>query len=182
MRDPFPIPPIPALSRAVQPWADRWTMPTLPLHIHEVVFAALLYTFIHFVVSPWLSLRWFPAHYPVASRSKRVNWDSHVVSLFQSVLINGLALWVAFFDDDRNAMDWEQRIWGYTGAAGLVQAFAAGYFIWDLITTVLYIDVFGVGLLAHASSALLVYCLGFVRFLSLLSLSLASAMCPIQTD
>jgi len=75
-----------------------------------------------------------------------------------------MALWIMFFDDERNSMDWEQRIWGYTGAAGLVQAFAAGYFVWDLIVTACYLDVFGLGLLAHATSALLVYSFGFVSW------------------
>jgi len=167
MRDPFPIPAIPSLSRAVQPWADKYGLPTLPLHIHEVLAAALLYTYIHVVVSPWISMKWFPSYYPRTSRAKRINWDAHVVSLIQSLLINAMALWVMFFDEERKNMDWEQRIWGYTGAAGLVQAFAAGYFVWDLIVTLLYIDVFGLGLLAHAVSALLVYSFGFVRIPSL---------------
>lgn len=165
MRDPFPIPVIPALSRAVQPWADRLELSTLPLHVHEVLFSALLYTFVQVVVSPWISSRWFPSYYPKTSRGKKISWDSHVVSLIQSLLINALALWVMFFDEERKNMDWEQRIWGYSGAMGLVQAFAAGYFVWDLTVSLIYIDVFGLGLLAHAVSALLVYSLGFVRSL-----------------
>jgi hypothetical protein len=167
MRDPFPIPPIPALSKAVQPWADRFDFPTLPLHVHEVVGAALFYTFIHLVASPILSTWLFPDFYPRHSRSKRVNWDSHVVSLIQSTLINGLALWVMWASrDERAAMDWQQRVWGYDGASGFIQAMAVGYFVWDLITTVCFLDVFGVGLLAHASSALAVYSFGFKPFLN----------------
>jgi len=167
MRDPFPIPPIPALSKAVQPWADRFHLPTLPLHVHEVLGAALFYTFIHLVVSPVLSTWLFPSYYPRHSRSKKVNWDAHVVSLVQSTLINGLALWVMWESrDERNAMDWQQRIWGYDGASGFTQAMAAGYFVWDLITTVAYLDVFGLGLLAHAFSALTVYSFGFRPFLN----------------
>lgn len=162
MRDPFPIPPIPALSRAVEPLAERFSMPTLPYHIHEVVFAALGYTFIQVVVSPALSNRFFPQFYPRHHRAKKANWDTHVVSLVQSLIINALALWVMFADDERNAMGYEQRIWGYTGACGLVQALAAGYFVWDLGITLLNLDIFGLGLLAHAVSALAVYTLGFV--------------------
>jgi hypothetical protein len=63
-------------------------------------------------------------------------------------------------------MDWEERVWGYTGAAGMVQALAAGYFVWDLFVTSLNLDVFGLGTLAHAIAALLVYTLGFVRWIS----------------
>ncbi|KAL2020691.1 hypothetical protein VTK56DRAFT_8087 [Thermocarpiscus australiensis] len=166
MRDPFPIPPIPALSKAVEPWAERFSLPTLPLHIHEIVGAALLYTFIQTVVSPVLSTRLFPQHYPRHSRPKKANWDTHVVSLVQSVLINALALWIHIFDDERNSMDFEGRIWGYTGALGMVQALAAGYFVWDLGITLLNLDIFGLGLLAHAVSALAVYSFGFRPFLN----------------
>ncbi len=147
-------------------------MPTLPLYAHEVLAAALLYTFVHIVVSPWVSETWFSAYYPRTSRGKKANWDSQVVSLFQSVLVNGLALWVMYADSDRARMgsSWEGRVWGYTGADALVQSFAAGYFVWDLVVTVLYLDVFGLGLLAHASSALVVFSLGYVCFFSSFSL------------
>jgi len=163
MRDPFPIPPIPSLSKAVQPWADRLSLPTLPLHVHEVLGAALFYTFIQVVVSPLISTWLFPHHYPRHSRSKKANWDAHVVSLVQSTLINSLALWVMWVNEDLGVMDWQQRVWAYDGASGFVQAMAAGYFLWDLVTTLLHLDIFGLGLLAHAGSALAVYSFGFVR-------------------
>lgn len=66
-------------------------------------------------------------------------------------------------DDERRNMNLEERMWGYTGAAGLVQALATGYFLFDLVVMVRYLDVFGYGMLAHASSCLLTYTLGFVR-------------------
>lgn len=163
MKDPFFFSPIPALSEAVRPFAEKYSLTVLPQHIHEVLASALLYTFVHLVVSPWISKKYFPAYYPTA-RGKRANWDAHVVSLFQSVLINAVALWVSFVDEERKSMNWQERIWGYTGSSGLVQSLAVGYFVWDLITTLLYIDVFGFGLLAHAVSALTVYSFGYVSF------------------
>ncbi|KAK4240708.1 TLC domain-containing protein [Achaetomium macrosporum] len=169
MRDPFPFPPIPALSRAIEPFAERFSMPTLPYHIHEVIGAALLYTLIQTVVSPVLSNKLFPQHYPRYHRAKKANWDTHVVSLVQSLIINGLALWVMFVDEERSSMDHEQRIWGYTGACGLVQALAAGYFVWDVGITLLNLDIFGLGLLAHGVSALAVYTLGFRPYLNFYS-------------
>ncbi len=162
MRDPFPFPAIPALSKAVQPYADRYAMATLPLHVHEMLGAALFYTFIHLVVSPVISNRFFPTYYPRHSRGKKANWDAHVVSLVQSVLINALALWVMFVDETRVGADWQERVWGYSGASGFIQAMATGYFVWDLVITLIYIDVFGLGLLAHAVSALAVYSFGYV--------------------
>lgn len=69
-------------------------------------------------------------------------------------------------------MNLEERMWGYTGAAGLVQALATGYFLFDLVVMVRYLDVFGLGMLAHASSCLLTYTLGFVRFLGMTLVSI----------
>lgn len=137
-------------------------MAVLPQHIHEVIGAALLYTFVHLVISPWISNKYFKEHYPT-DRGKRASWDSHIVSLFQSTLICIVALWVMWTDEERASMDWQARIWGYTGASGLVQSLAAGYFLWDLCITLCFLDVFGLGLLAHAVSALSVYSFGYVR-------------------
>ena len=58
------------------------------------------------------------------------------------------------------------RVWGYTGASGMVQAFAAGYFLWDLVTSAGNLDVHGPGALMHAASALAVSLLGFVSLLA----------------
>ena len=69
-------------------------------------------------------------------------------------------------------MGWEERVWGYTGAGGMVQALAAGYFLWDLGICVRYFGVFGVGLLAHAVAALVVFSFGFVSVPSPLTISL----------
>ncbi len=60
-------------------------------------------------------------------------------------------------------MSWKERVWGYTGAGGMVQGFAAGYFAWDLLASSIDIDVHGWGALAHAASALTVSMMGFVR-------------------
>lgn len=166
MKDPFPFQPNPFLARAIQPYADYFSLTTLPLHIHEVLAACALYTGINFVLSPLLSAWLFPEHYKKLSPAKRLNWDVHVVSFCQSTLINALALWVMLVDDERAAMDQTERVYGYTGAAGMIQALAAGYFLWDLVITALYLPVFGLGMLAHAICALLVFSLGFRPFVN----------------
>lgn len=162
MKDPFFLPPVPWLAEKAQPWADLLDLPSLPLHIHEVLAAALLYSVVFWPISPWISNLLAPEHYSKLPRKRRLNWDAHVVSMVQSCLINGLAIWVMFTDNEIKNMTWEERIWGYTGAAGFIQALAAGYFLWDLVVTSLNLDVFGLGTLAHAIAALLVYSLGFV--------------------
>ncbi|KAE8449677.1 hypothetical protein EG329_007452 [Mollisiaceae sp. DMI_Dod_QoI] len=164
MHDPIPCPAW--ISKAVQPLADRLSFPTLPLHIHEVIGSFFAYTFINLVVAPWISKILFPVRYPKLSLERKINWDVHVVSLFQSVTITVLALWVMYVDDERKNMDWQQRVWGYTGGAGMIQGLAAGYFLWDLMITIQHVKVFGPGMLAHAISALLVFSFGFRPFVN----------------
>ena len=61
-------------------------------------------------------------------------------------------------------MNARQRVWSYTGATGMIQGLSAGYFLWDLMTGVLDQDVHGLGVVAHAASALAISSLGFVGF------------------
>ena len=68
-----------------------------------------------------------------------------------------------FTDKERAGWSASQRVWGYTGATGMIQAFSTGYFLWDLMTGVLDFDVHGSGVVAHAISALAVSGLGYVR-------------------
>lgn len=44
----------------------------------------------------------------------------------------------------------------------MVQAFAAGYFAWDLSISIYWINILGMGSLAHAVAALTITMLGFV--------------------
>ena len=55
-----------------------------------------------------------------------------------------------------------ERVYGYTGASGLIQGLAAGYFVWDLFVSTRYVKIFGIGIWAHAVTALLVFSFGFV--------------------
>jgi hypothetical protein len=162
MHDPFPIPQQQWLSKAVQPFSDYVGLTTLPLHIHEVLASFLAYYFINIAFAPWISRKLFPVKYARLSRERKINWDVHVVSLCQSTVINALALWVMFTDEERKGMDWKERVWGYTGAAGMIQGMATGYFLWDLVVTLQNVKLFGLGMLAHALSALLVFSFGFV--------------------
>ena len=162
MHDPFPFPPPPLLARLTTPIANALALPTLPLHIHELLVATLVYHIICRYISPYLSSKLFPRTYPTLNARTKLNWDVHVVSLAQSLIINTLALWVMWTDEERGRMEWEERVWGYTGASGMIQGFAAGYFLWDLITCAGNVAVFGWGLLAHAVAALVVFSLGFV--------------------
>lgn len=164
MRDPFFSPPFP-LVKATEPFARSLALQTLPFHVHEILPAFCFYEFVNRVVSPYVSARLAPKTYPHLPRKTKINWNVHFVSMVQSCFINTLALWVIYLDKERSQMDWKERVWGYTGAGGMVQGFAAGYFGWDLWASIKDVDVHGWGALFHAFSALAVSTMGFVQLL-----------------
>ncbi|TEY50706.1 hypothetical protein BOTCAL_0274g00050 [Botryotinia calthae] len=163
MLDPFFSPPK-IFGTKVQVLADFLNLQTLPYHIHEIVIAFCFYTIIDTYVSQIISSRLFPKIYPSLSHRVKINWNIHFVSFVQSTVICLLALWVLWTDDERWDMDWRGRIWGYTGAGGLVQAFAMGYFLWDLMASIVHLDALGWSSLIHAICALLVVGIGFRPF------------------
>lgn len=162
MLDPFPIGPPAALANFIQPLAAYTSLSSLPLHIHEVLSCAIGYELLQIFFAPWISRRLFPRTYAKLSKRTRVNWDVHVVSFIQSVAVCVLAFRVMARDKERARMSWEERVWGYTGGLGLVQAFGCGYFLWDFWVSLVHVDLFGWGMLAHAVSALTVFAFGFV--------------------
>ena len=166
MKDPFPIPPLAFLVDLTTPFAERFGLATLPLHVHEILFATAFYTVLGSHISPYLSRNLFPRVYSSLPIKTRINWDVHVVALVQAVIVDGLALWLMFADSERNQLDVWERVWGYSEAGGLTQAFAAGYFLWDFWTCLRHVQIFGPGMLAHAISALAVFSLGFRPFVN----------------
>lgn len=162
MRDPIPPPSM--LVKLSEPLAEKLGLTTLPAHVHEVLLGFLWYHLILHVLSPALSQLICPQLYRGFNKRTRLNWDLHVVSMVQALFINTAALWVIFKDEQRHEMDWKGRLWGYTPASGMVQGFAAGYFLWDLQVSMQYFNITGPGALVHAIGALAITCIGFVSF------------------
>ena len=160
MRDPIPPPTM--LVQLTQPLADKLDLKTMPYHVHEILIGFLAYHFILYGLSPAVSKLLWPKTYAGFNRRTRLNWDIHWVSMIQALFINGAALYVIFTDPERKEMDWKGRLWGYTPASGMVQGFAAGYFLWDLQVCLQHFSICGVGALVHAIGALAITCIGFV--------------------
>lgn len=156
--DPLQFISIPGLSSLVQPVASYFGYTVLPAHISEVVFAAALYQFI-FTLSGYLSPIFVPS-YKTLNKKTQLNFDIHVVSHVQAILIILLSL--PLFGDKVLAAD---RIYGYTPYSGFVSAMALGYFVWDIIICTKYINMFGIGFLVHGLSAFFVFLQSFRPFL-----------------
>jgi len=165
MRDPLPAPT--GLVQASQPLARTLSLRTLPFHVHEILPAFGIYTFLYSYVSPRISQHLFPETYASLSRKTKINWDVHAVSLVQSCITNTATLAVMYLDKERWKMGPRERVWGYTGATGMVQGLGAGYFLWDLMMSGKDINIHGPGAFVHAASALAVSLLGFVSLLAM---------------
>lgn len=161
MRDPIPPPTM--LIQLSQPLADKLGLKTMPYHVHEILLGFLAYHFILYGLSPAISRLICPKTYAGFNRRTQLNWDVHWVSMIQALFINAAALYVIFTDPERKEMDWKGRLWGYTPASGMVQGFAAGYFLWDFQICLQHFSICGVGALVHAIGALAITCIGFVR-------------------
>lgn len=162
MRDPIPPPSL--LVQLSKPLAEKLSLTTLPYHVHEVLLGFFGYHFILHILSPAVSQLVCPQTYRGFNKRTRLNWDIHWVSMIQALFINTAALWVIFKDEERHEMDWRGRLWGYTPASGMVQGFAAGYFLWDLQVSAQYMNLSGPSALLHAIGALAVTCIGFKPF------------------
>ncbi|KAF2657511.1 DUF887-domain-containing protein [Lophiostoma macrostomum CBS 122681] len=162
MRDPIPAPT--RLVVLTKPLAEKLSLYTLPWHAHEVLIGFFAYHFILYYLSPTLSRILSPNVYRKFSKRTQLNWDIHWVSMVQALFINTAALYVISTDAQRQEMDWRGRLWGYTPASGMVQGFAAGYFLWDLQISAQYIALSGPSALLHAIGALAVTCIGFRPF------------------
>lgn len=170
MLDPFAPPPW--LRTAAEPVGRLLHLNTLPLHAHEILFGFALYSFVNSVLAPFLSVRLFATTYRGFSRRTQLQWNMHVTSLINSAFLSVAFPYVLLADRDRANGTWEERLWGYTGASGLVQGLGAGYFMWDVMVCIANFGTLGAPDLLHAVVALCISVLGFVRvprFLSLLA-------------
>lgn len=149
--DPLASFKIPGLAAAVKPFfGDYLGYTILPNHVEEIIFAACFYHAICVAssfVSPYLT-----KSYNTLSRRTQLNFDIHVVSHIQAILI--LVLSFPLFGDAVLAKD---RVHAYTPYAGFVSAMAIGYFVWDTYICLRYYKMFGLGFAVHGASALFVF-------------------------
>ena len=165
MLDPFPVPA--SLRDAIHPFADLLHLNTLPLHIHEVLFSFAAYTLLNSFLAPYLSLHLLPTTYANFPLRTKLQWNMHLTSFVNSTFVSLAALYVLYVDQDRVSDTWEERMWGYTGLGGMVQAFGAGYFLWDVQLCSTNLGTLDVADLLHAVVALSIAILGFVCRLSM---------------
>ncbi|CUM48793.1 TLC domain-containing protein [Debaryomyces fabryi] len=139
-----------------RPFPETTTIP-LFAHWHEIMGSFLMYVMIQ-KLSPMVSSRLFGKSYTQLNFKTKTNFDIHVVSMVQCV-ISILALIPMW-----NHPTWKNRITDPASAVlvyypygGFVSSITVGYFVWDLVVCFKYMNLFGVGFLVHAVSALVVF-------------------------
>ncbi|KAG6909620.1 hypothetical protein DXG01_016402 [Tephrocybe rancida] len=94
----------------------------LPPHLPTFAVAFVGFTFVHLVLAPWASKRWFATTYGAMGKRARNAWSIHIVSQIHALLIVPLALWVishqqkAAYQGPENA---RARAFGWDGRVGL---------------------------------------------------------------
>ncbi|KAK5056072.1 hypothetical protein LTR84_012623 [Exophiala bonariae] len=162
-------------QQAVTTFCTNNNLATLPQHAHQVLTCFLVYEGLFLIVSPLLSERLLPNIYGRFPKRTKLNWDSRVVSFVQATFVSYKALQVIIGDGvrhgenatteaARSSMTRDDRLWGYSPSTGDIQAYAAGYFLWDVLLCVRYLDIQGISALLHAVSALIITVMGFRPF------------------
>ncbi|KAI0658851.1 DUF887-domain-containing protein [Cubamyces menziesii] len=147
------------LRAIAQPMARLLNLPHLPDHFPLLVYAFILFTSVHLVISPYLSARIFPVSYGKLRSKRAINqWNIQVVSLFHVFIVLPLAL--ACFGSDTLKAD---KLWGWDERVGRTVAVACGYFLWDTLDAIFNFD--DLGFLIHGVSCFTLYMMTFRPFL-----------------
>lgn len=122
-------------------------------HWHEIVGAFVAYVLVQRYSRPW-ARKYFGSAYTELLPRTQLNFDIHLVSMFQcilSILMCG-PMWNHPFRLN-HAIEPHNAIFGYTPYAGLVAAVTIGYFVWDIYVCIRYFLLFGWGFLFHGVAA-----------------------------
>lgn len=133
-------------------------------HWHEVIGSFLMYTGIQLLSYP-ICRRLFGTKYSLLDKKTRINFDIHVVSMFQAVIsiLSIIPMWNhPLLSDSR--LDPSLSVTGYYPYGGFVGSSTTGYFLWDFVMCAVCYKLFGLGFLAHAVAALTVFLFSFIPF------------------
>ncbi|KAF5331117.1 hypothetical protein D9619_005379 [Psilocybe cf. subviscida] len=133
----------------------------LPPYLSLFFWSFIGFSFVHQVLGPWCSARWFPSSYGAKGRSAKNNWSIHVVSQVHVLIIIPMALWCIW----NESPEWSQdKAFGWDSRVGYVHAIACGYFLWDTLDAIInFIDP---GFVAHGVVCFCIYLMGYTPFVA----------------
>jgi len=132
-----------------------------PLYFPTFYWSFLAFLFIHQVIAPYFSARYFPVAFASKRKLARNTWSIHVVSQVHVLIIVPCALWCILHEDPAPQSD---RAFGWNEKAGYVNAIACGYFMWDALDAIInYIDP---GFVAHGIACFSIFFMTFRPFMA----------------
>lgn len=119
--------------------------------IRRVCCSVLFFT-VTYYLSPLISSLIAPKYRTLPARVQK-DWNSRVVALVHACIVSYGTFTTLFSHPEL----YDNRVSLYVDDADWYISIAAGYFLWDLIVTVLNLSVFGFGFLMHALVCFVVY-------------------------
>ncbi|KAG6830757.1 hypothetical protein H0H92_014838 [Tricholoma furcatifolium] len=105
----------------------------LPPYLPTFWYSFFGFSFVHQVLVPWASKKWFPVAYGSKGHKARNAWSIHVVSQIHTLIIVPFSLWAIYHESPERGAD---RAFGWDSMVGHVHAIACGYFLWDSLDAV----------------------------------------------
>ncbi|TEB26657.1 DUF887-domain-containing protein [Coprinellus micaceus] len=141
---------------------DGLGLTKIPRFLPTLYLSFLGFTFVHLVLSPWLSPKVAPKSYAALKGKKaRNNWSIHVVSQVHTLIIVPMSIWCIVNQNEDIAND---RAFGWDDRVGYTYAIACGYFIWDTLDAIVnFIDI---GFVIHGVACTLIYTMSFRPFVA----------------
>ncbi|KAJ3513877.1 hypothetical protein NLJ89_g2708 [Agrocybe chaxingu] len=132
-----------------------------PPYLTTFYWSFLGFLFVHQVVAPVVSTRWYPVAYGSKGRAAKNNWSIHVVSQVHALIVVPYALWCILHEapgrDQERAFGWDHKV-------GYVHAIAVGYFLWDTLDAIVnFIDP---GFVAHGIACFAIYTMSYKPFVA----------------
>jgi len=139
------------------PIARKLSLTRLPEFFPLVVAFFIFFQALEWV-SPMLLGALSPIHFGQANRRTKRNWAIRVVSTAHALIVVPMAIACLNYPE----LD-KDRAFGFNDPVGRLTAVACGYFIWDLIDSVIHFTT--IGFVIHGAVCLMVYSQAFRPFL-----------------
>jgi hypothetical protein len=168
------------LAQLIRTACERANLPLLPAYLPGILTTFAAYQLIYSAAGPWLSATLFPKMYPQLRGRKKVEWDENVPSFIHAVVLCTLSAQVVLFDEEKQSMGWQARVWDYTEPTAAVLTVALGYFYFHLFLMVWHRKTFGWAMVAHAVTVSFLMTNGYVS-IDLESISALGRTAPLMS-
>ncbi|KAL1929475.1 hypothetical protein VTP01DRAFT_1613 [Rhizomucor pusillus] len=139
---------------------DSLGLSTLKYHWQVVLLSTVMCSLI-FEISRCISPLLFPKTFQLFKGYTPTNWHVHVVSSVHCILITIGSL--VILTDNQLSHD---RVFGYSPFAANIYSISLGYFIWDVIMAIRYVEHQGIGMVLHGIAGFLVLFMSYRPFIN----------------